>query len=191
MLGKKDISNKQRMAIELTAILLVGGAVLWTKATLSQQVTPNYQPANAIRTQRIEVVDKDGNTRLMLGQKGENDGVTIYDKAGNARMYVGLDNSSNPALALYDSKQVQLLTLQLSGGSEHFPESASIRLANSDGYPLLFAKADNNLATITLNKMGSLKPVSGLGDTGTLSVTGRSVVKTITILPNQNRSGGK
>ncbi|MCS6950747.1 MAG: hypothetical protein RMM06_07855 [Armatimonadota bacterium] len=70
----------------LVIVLLVVTAALW-----AQSRTPT---ATLSRTQRLELVDKDGNVRAELKTSGENTLLVLYDGQGRLRTVIDTESIS-------------------------------------------------------------------------------------------------
>ncbi len=176
MFGKKDISNKQRMVIELVAILLVGGAVLWTKSAPGQAVVnPGGSDVSAlVRTHRLEVVDDAGKTRAVIAGKDSSGGVSISMDSDKASVEMGITSAepiseqywADPAdktshnvtsQLLPGQPFVKLYKVRTAGNTRESVETAALKNNDHDGSPELMLHNSKTDKTLLLKADAKLK----------------------------------
>ncbi len=141
------MTGNQRFVLLLAAMTLIGIAMM--RVAPAQQAAPSPVTADIIRAQRIEIVDREGKVRAVLGEnpqqnKGnDNDmGLTLNDTNGKPRAELTLSASdmNSPSLILSDNKTNSRILLRV---SDIMGASDITLIGNKDGQYADFQVSDD------------------------------------------------
>lgn len=143
------MSSNQRFVLILAAMALVGIAMMRVSPVSGQQ-SSSRQAVHVIRAQRIELVDKEGNVRMVLGefngypQDAQVVGVKVVDKGGSipqvgmlildgqahkrVMLSVSSLNTEGPSLRIMDSTGYQRAALRVGTFSDYGNADTEIKV---------------------------------------------------------------